>query len=64
MVAQGGGHEARVVICTDHTRITLLELDGQELQRQSSAPAVSIKTAGSSVMTLQAIVGYAQSTAV
>lgn len=59
VVAQGGGHEARVVICTDHTRITLLELDGQELQRKSSAPAVTIKTAGNSAMTLQAIVEFA-----
>jgi L-cysteine desulfidase len=59
VLAEGGGHSARVVICTDHTRITLLELDGQELHRQSSAPALQLSTAPVTAMTLESIVGFA-----
>ncbi len=59
VLAEGGGHSARVVICTDHTRITLLELDGQELHRQSSAPALQLSTAPVTVMTLESIVDFA-----
>ena len=35
---RSGGHSARVVICTDHTRIVLMEKDGEVLMVQDSAP--------------------------
>ena len=39
VLAQVEGHSARVVICTDHTRIILMERDGEVLMAQDSAPA-------------------------
>lgn len=38
VLAEADGHSARVVICTDHTRIVLLEKDGEVLMEQDSAP--------------------------
>lgn len=39
VLAEVEGHSARVVICTDHTRIILMEKDGEVLMEQNSAPA-------------------------
>ena len=38
VLAEVEGHSARVVICTDHTRIVLMEKDGEVLMVQDSAP--------------------------
>jgi len=45
VLAEVEGHSARVVICTDHTRIVLMEKDGEVLMVQDSAPGVQIKPA-------------------
>ena len=61
VLAQVEGHSARVVICTDHTRIILMERDGEVLMAQDSAPGVQIQAAPSSkpAMTLREIVEFA-----
>ncbi|QNF24305.1 serine dehydratase subunit alpha family protein [Aeromonas hydrophila] len=61
VLAQVEGHSARVVICTDHTRIILMERDGEVLMAQDSAPGVQIQAAPSSkpTMTLREIVEFA-----
>ncbi len=49
------------MICTDHTRIILMERDGEVLMAQDSAPGVQIQAAPSSkpAMTLREIVEFA-----
>lgn len=61
VLAEVEGHSARVVICTDHTRIVLMELDGEVLMEQNSAPGVQIQPAKSDkpAMTLREIVAFA-----
>lgn len=61
VLAEADGHSARVVICTDHTRIVLLEKDGEVLMEQDSAPGVQIQPAKSDkpAMTLREIVAFA-----
>jgi len=60
VLAEVGGHSARVVICTDHTRIILMEKDGEVLLQQNKAPGVQIQAAPSSkpAMTLREIVDF------
>ncbi len=61
VLAEVEGHSARVVICTDHTRIILMEKDGEVLMEQASAPGVQIQPAKSAkpAMTLREIVDFA-----
>ncbi|MGY4043346.1 cation:dicarboxylate symporter family transporter [Aeromonas hydrophila] len=61
VLAQVEERSARVVICTDHTRIILMERDGEVLMAQDSAPGVQIQAAPSSkpAMTLREIVEFA-----
>lgn len=58
VLAEVRGHSARVVICTDHTRIILMEKDGEVLMEQASAPGVQIQPA-KPAMTLREIVDFA-----
>ncbi|PJG60300.1 serine dehydratase subunit alpha family protein [Aeromonas cavernicola] len=61
VLAEAAGHSARVVICTDHTRIILMEKDGEVLMSQDSAPSVHIQPAQASkpTMNLRHIVEFA-----
>src|SRR5690606_32606360 len=61
VLAEVEGHSARVVICTDHTRIVLMETDGEVLMVQDSAPGVQIQPAKADkpAMTLKEIVAFA-----
>lgn len=61
--AQAAEHTARVVICTDHTRIILMEKDGEVLLQQDSAPGVQIQPAKSDkpAMSLREIVDFSLS---
>ncbi|MFM4649825.1 serine dehydratase subunit alpha family protein [Aeromonas bivalvium] len=61
VLAEADGHSARVVICTDHTRIVLMEQDGEVLMTQASAPGVQIQPARSAspALTLKEIVEFA-----
>lgn len=61
VMAEADGHGARVVICTDHTRIVLMERDGEVLMTQASAPGVQIQPARSArpALTLKEIVEFA-----
>lgn len=61
VLAEAHGHTARVIICTDHTRITLMERDGEVLLQQDSAPGVQVQPAKSHqpAMTLRQIVEFA-----
>ncbi|SIR61001.1 L-cysteine desulfidase [Aeromonas sp. RU39B] len=63
VVAEAVGHTARVVICTDHTRIILMEKDGEVVMQQGSAPGVQIQAAKSDkpAMSLREIVDFALS---
>ena len=63
VVAEAAGHTARVVICTDHTRIILMEKDGEVVMQQGSAPGVQIQAAKSDkpAMSLREIVDFALS---
>ena len=53
VLAEADGHQARVIICTDHTRVVLMERDGEVLHSQSREPAAQVqKQAGMSLQTI------------
>ena len=40
VLGEVGGHQARVIICTGHTRVVLMERDGEVLHTQGREPVV------------------------
>lgn len=57
VLASLASHQARAIICSDHTRIVLLERDGDVLQSQSRDPAVKLQAGPS--MSLSTIIDFA-----
>ena len=57
VLAEAEGHQARAVICTDHTRVVLLERDGEVLHTQSRDPGVKLQQGPA--MSLSTIIEFA-----